>query len=450
MTAADLVLKNANVITMDAGQPTAEVVAITGDRILLVTGNDELDSVVGARTKVIDCQGRTVLPGFNDAHCHIFSLVRQLLSVDLSPSSVKSIAEIKEAIYRRVQNTPPGKWVSGTGYNEFYLPGKQHPTRRDIDEVAPHHPVVLSHRSLHACVLNSRALSLAGITIETPDPPGGLIDRYLETGEPNGILFEMLGYIWENLCPLSEEEITEGIVLADRQYLAHGITSLQEATVSNDYTRWQRLRQLKETGRLQSRVYMMLGAQAQGQFQEAGLTSGSGDSHLRLGGVKVMLSEASGRLQPAQPELNEQVLNSHRAGFRLAFHTVEENTVAAAINALEYVSSRHRIFGRRHRLEHCSECPPHLLARLSALPAVIVTQPPFLYYSGERYLGTLTADQLSCLYRISRQAWLITSLGCCQFHRNLLCLFGRSRRISAWPCMAAHRCRTGPAGVLLM
>ncbi len=90
MTAADLVLKNANVITMDAGQPTAEVVAITGDKILFVTSNDELASVVGARTKVIDCHGRTVLPGFNDAHCHIFSLVRPLLNLAFSPASVRS------------------------------------------------------------------------------------------------------------------------------------------------------------------------------------------------------------------------------------------------------------------------------------------------------------------------------------------------------------------------
>jgi len=401
MTSADLVLKNANVVTMDARQPVAELVAVSGDKILLVGGKGELDSVTGAKTRVVDCQGKTVVPGFNDAHCHIFSFIRSLLSIDLSPSSVSSIADIKAAIRSRAENTPPGKWLTGTGYNDFYIAEKRHPTRWDIDEAAPDHPVVLSHRGLHACVLNSLALSLAGINMETPEPVGGLIDRDLATGEPNGILYEMLGYIREKVMPsLSGEELIEGVTLADEQYLSCGITSLQEASVTNDYTRWQTLRRFRDAGKLQSRIYMMFGAQARSQFQEAGLVSGSGDSQLRLGGVKIMPSEATGRLQPPQSELSQQALESHRAGFQLAFHAVQENIVGAVISALEYVSGYSRLFGRRHRIEHCSECPPHLLARLSDLPVVAVTQPPFIYYSGERYLATVPVSQLPWLHRI--------------------------------------------------
>jgi len=401
MTAADIILKNASVITMDARQPAAELVAITGDKISLVASNNELESAAGAKTRIIDCHGKTVVPGFNDAHCHLFSFIRKLLSLDLSPSSVSSIADIKTAIHRRVKETPPGKWLSGTDYNEFYLAEKRCPTRWDIDEVAPNHPVVLSHRSLHACVLNSLALSLAGITMETPDPPGGLIDRDLATGEPNGILFEMLGYIREKvMLPLSDEELSEGIALANRHYLSYGITSLQEATVTNDYRRWQFIGGLKQEGKFPSRVFMMFGDQARSQFQEAGLVSGSGDSHLRLGAVKVMLSEATGQLQPPQAELKQQALDCHHAGFQLAFHAIEESTVTAAISALEYVDSHLTIGGRRHRIEHCAECPPYLLERLSKLGIIVVTQPPFIYYSGERYLATVAASQLPWLYRI--------------------------------------------------
>jgi len=109
MAVADLILKNGNVITVDARQPTAEMVAVEGDKILLVGSNDRLDEVSGAGTKVIDCQGRTVVPGFNDAHCHIFSFIRTMLSVDLSPSSVSSIDDIKAAIKRQAGNTPPGQ-----------------------------------------------------------------------------------------------------------------------------------------------------------------------------------------------------------------------------------------------------------------------------------------------------------------------------------------------------
>jgi hypothetical protein len=399
MPAADLILNNANVITMDPDCPTAELVAIKDNRILLVAGNEALEPVKGAKARVIDCHGRTVVPGFNDAHCHIFSFIRRLRDLDLSPSSVGSIAEIKAAICRRAQSLPPGNWLTGSGYNEFYLAEKRHPNRRDLDEAAPHHPVVLTHRSLHACVLSSLALSLAGITRETPEPPGALIERELETGEPSGLLFEMLGYIRERVIPpLSEAELAEGIASANQHYLSMGITSVQEASATNDFTRWQTLKRFKDNGRLKSRVFMMFGIDALSQFQLAGLTFGSGDSYLRLGGVKLMLNEATAKLPLL--ELNQQALGAHKAGFQLAIHCVEPSTVEAAIAALEYISSQLPLPKRRHRLEHCSECPPQLLKRLSRLKAMVVTQPPFLYYSGERYLATIPPTQLKWLYRI--------------------------------------------------
>jgi len=399
MSVINLILKNANVITMDSRQPKAELVAIKDGKIFVVTGNKELEPLRGARTKVIDCQGKTVIPGFNDAHCHVISFIRKLLSLDLSPSSVSSIADIKAVIHKQALNIPPGEWLTGTDYNDFYLAEKRHPTRRDIDEAAPHHPAVLAHRSLHACVLNSQALSLAGITRETPDPPGGLIDRDLVTGEPTGLLFNMLSHIRKNvLPPLSEEELTRGMTLANQHYLAYGITSLQEATASNNPGRWQIYQRFKN--KLKSRLYMMFGFEALSQFQEMGLTFNSGDNQLRLGGVKIMLDETTGRLYPPQPELNRQVLAAHQAGFQLAIHAIEENTVEAAITALEYAQNRLPQANRRHRIEHCAECPPRLLKRLSNLQAVIVTQPPFLYYSGERYLAQVPESQLPWLYRI--------------------------------------------------
>jgi predicted amidohydrolase YtcJ len=401
MPAADLILTNANIITMDPARPVAGLVAIKNSKIWLVAGSQRLGEVKGAKTKIIDCRGRTVVPGFNDAHCHIFSFIRKLHSLDLSPSSVKSIADVKAAIRRLAEKTPPGQWLTGTDYNEFYLAEKRHPHRRDLDEAAPDHPVVLAHRSLHACVLNSRALSLAGITKETPEPPGAVIDRDLDSGEPSGLLFEMLGHIRQKvLPPLSGGELAEGMALASQHYLAMGITSLQEATAANDYARWQTLKRFKDSGKLASRVSMMFGFDSLPRFQQAGMALGSGDSHLRLGGVKFLLSEASGRLQPPQAELNRQALEAHKAGFPLAIHCVEPGTVAAAITALEYINSRSSIARRRHRLEHCSECPPELFERLRKLEAVVVTQPAFIYYSGQRYLATLPPERQKWLYRI--------------------------------------------------
>ena len=172
MPTADLIFKNADVITVDPKQPHAEFVAVKDDKILFVGSKEQVFDFTGPGTKVIDCGGKTLVPGFNDAHCHIFSFIRKLTSIDLSPPKVKSIDDIKTVIKEKADKTPPGEWITGTDYNEFYLAEKRHPTRWEIDEVAPNNPVILSHRSLHGCVLNSKALALAGITIETPEPAG--------------------------------------------------------------------------------------------------------------------------------------------------------------------------------------------------------------------------------------------------------------------------------------
>jgi predicted amidohydrolase YtcJ len=388
---ADIILKNANVITMDPVQPHAELLAVNSNKIALVGDSNALDSLIGKKTRVIDCGGKTIIPGFNDAHLHLFSLVQKLLSIDLSPPAIRSIADIKAAIRRKAANTPPGTWIRGTNYNEFYLAEKHCPTRFDLDEAAPGHPVIITHRSLHACVLNSLALSLAGISAETPEPPGACIQRDLSTGEPNGILLDM----FPPLPPFTEAEFAGGIDLLNRQFLSWGITSFQDATYKNDLNRWQMVKNYIDKGKLQSRVTMMTGPETYLQFQEAGMTTGAGDSNLKLGAVKFLLDTDT-----PQDELNITALDCHRAGFQLAFHAVAQSHVETALNTLDYINHQAKTTGRRHRIEHCGECPPNLLNRLRKLGCVIVTQPPFIYYSGERYLATVAPKQLPWLYRI--------------------------------------------------
>jgi predicted amidohydrolase YtcJ len=396
---ADLILVNANVITLERLRPGAEAIAIKGDRIFLVGSNREIEQARGAGTGIVDCQGKTLIPGFNDAHCHVFSLVRKLLSLDLSPAAVRSISDIKEIIRRKVELTPEGTWISGTDYNEFYLAEKRHPTRWDLDEVALHHPVVLSHRSLHACVLNSLALKLAGITNESDAPEGGLIERDLDNGEPNGLLYEMLGYLHEKVIPsISGEELDRGITQVNQLYLSLGITSIGEATVTNGLEKWQVFHDLKRTGKMASRIYLMPGLAAMKEFKEAGLYTGCGDDFLKVGPLKIMLSETAGNLRPSQEELNLAVLEAVEAEFQIAIHAVERNTVEAAIASLEYSRVHFPRTGTRHRIEHCSECPPELRHRLSHLKAVVVSQPPFVYYSGERYLSQVPEGMQKFLY----------------------------------------------------
>jgi len=182
---ADLILYNAKVLTLNPQLPQVEAVAIKGERILALGSKGDMEPLLGVGTRALNCGGKTLIPGFIDAHCHILAYGQSLLSLNLS--KLTSISEIKEAIYRQALTKPPGTWIVATGYDDFRLSEGRHPNRWDLDEVTPHHPVRLIHRSGHASVLNSLALSLVGITIETAEPPGGMIERDWETGEPNGI-----------------------------------------------------------------------------------------------------------------------------------------------------------------------------------------------------------------------------------------------------------------------
>jgi len=375
------------------------MVAVLGDKIFYA-GNDRLDDLRTQNTKLIDCGGKTLVPGFNDAHCHIFSLVRKLLSLNLSPPAIKSISDIKAAIKRKADTTPSGQWIIGTDYNDFYLAEKRHPNRWEMDEVSPDHPVIISHRSLHAAVLNSRALKLAGVNMEAPEPPGAYISRRATDGEPDGLVLEMLGHLRKNVLPsFSDEELDRGIKLANEYYLSQGLTSLQDATYVNDLKRWRHHHRFKGNGMLKSRVYMMCGFETLPQFIQEGMNFMSGDEWLRLGAVKLVPGMSSGQLFPSREELLHQIITAHQAGFQVAIHAVQENLVREVVEEYEDVEKQAEDFGaRRHRIEHCSECPPDIINRIKRIRLNIVTHPTFAYYSGDRYLATVSPSTIPDLY----------------------------------------------------
>lgn len=397
-TLADLILYNAKVITLDPRQPWAELVAIADNRILGVAAKGDIDQFAGGGTKLIDCEQKALLPGFCDAHCHPLAFAASLLSVDCGPSSVRSISQLKAKIRQQAERLAGGTWIKGTGYNEFYLAEKRHPLRWDLDEAAPYHPVKVSHRSGHACVLNTLAMQLVGITEETPEPPGGRIDRDWQTGRPTGLLFGMNAYVEKAIPPLSWDELEEGVKLANKLYISQGITSLQDASWDDAPQRWQILQQLKERRELASRVCVMVGVDAIGELNLKALSPEIDSEQLRLGAVKILLNETSGSLYPSPEELFQIILQAHHAGFQVALHAIEQSTIEAAVTVLEGVLNQIPREDHRHRIEHCSVCPPPLVQRLRKIGAVVVSQPSFLYYSGERYLDTVDEEQLKWLY----------------------------------------------------
>jgi predicted amidohydrolase YtcJ len=397
--AADLLLHNARVITMDAARPGATMVAIKGNRILKMGSGENISSCQGPGTRVIDCQGKTVLPGFVDAHCHPLALASHLLSVDCGPQAVTSIADIQNRIRQRAGQTPKGDWIRATGYHEFYLAEGRHPQRQDLDQATPDHPIKLTHQSGHACVLNTLALKLLNITAETPEPEGAIIERDLESGEPNGVLFEMNACVDGLMPPLSATDLEKGAELADRQFLSQGITSVRDATWGDAPRRWHSLRRLQEEEGFRPRVSMMIGVDEIDQWEAAGLKSEK-ETTLRQNGVKVVIHTTRGSLHPPQDQLNRLVLEVHRRGHQLALHAVELETVKAAVTALEHALRKEPRPDHRHRIEHCSVCPPALVQRIRSIGAVVVTQPPFIFYNGNRYLATVAPEEQPWLYPI--------------------------------------------------
>ena len=400
-TIADIILFNANVLTLDHSCPRARLIAIRKDRILAISKDNNLDAFKGMNTRVMDCEGRTVLPGFNDAHCHFTAFAESLLTPDIGPSAVRSIADIQQKINKLSLKLPPETWIRARGYNEFYLAEKRHPSRWDLDRATSRHPVKLTHRSGHAHVLNSLALALVGISGTTPDPPRGFIERDLETGEPNGLLYGMQEYLAKAIPPLDNAELVRGVKLATEELLSSGITSIQDASPGNDARRWHMLQQWIIQGHLKCRVSMLLGVEAFKQHLQRSLLSELSPDQFKLSGVKIVVDRTTGQLNPNQEELNRIVFEIHQSGIQAALHAIEEPEVEACCSALEYALSRSPKSQHRHRIEHCSICTPMDAKRLASLEAMVVTQPAFVYYSGERYLETVPAQQLNHLYPLA-------------------------------------------------
>lgn len=399
---SDLILFNANIITMDPAFPYAQLVAIKDGKISAVSSSKSIAELKKKNTKLIDCKGRTILPGFIDAHFHLFGFAESLITLNLEPrSGIHSISNIQKKIREQSQKLPPGAWIRGRGYNDFYLTEKRHPKRWDLDSVTTIHPIKLTHRSGRAYVLNSLGLKLVGISKETADPPEGLIDRDVETGEPTGLLYGMGDYLGKAIPPLERNEMESGIRLAGKELCALGITSIHDASPRNNLVRWKLIQGWKRDTLLKTRVRMMLGKEGFEEYHRHCFPTQVDENWFSIGGVKIIVHETTGQLSPNQSELNEMILNVHRLGLPAVLHAIEGKAIEAACDAVVYALQNSPRSNHRHRIEHCSVCTPFLTKRIASLGITVVTQPNFIYYNGDRYLKTVPKPNLEHLYPIA-------------------------------------------------
>ena len=203
---ADLALVEANVRTMNYSQPVAEAIAIKKDRIIRVGTNEEVGLFLGKRTRIVKLHGKTVFPGFIDAHVHVVDFGRFLMWLDLR--GAESVAEIQRRLSEHVKKTPAGQWILGRGWNQNCFKEKRFPHLSEIDTASPNNPVVLYHECDMICAVNSRGLELAHITESTVAPPGGVIDKDPETGKPLGILRDTAtDLVWKAVPEPSQDEL---------------------------------------------------------------------------------------------------------------------------------------------------------------------------------------------------------------------------------------------------
>ena len=234
---ADMAIINGKVITVDKNFSIRETIAVRDGKIIAVGRNDDVKGVIGPKTEVLDLKGKTVLPGINDSHLHGASLggIKPPLGLDLSYPKVKSIRDIADELRRKIETVHKGEWIRGFGWDPGYLEECKSDPRRiprkwDVDPVSPDNPVVLTDFSFHNLLANSKALEMAGISKETPDPEGGEIERDPDTGEPTGIFKELsaIGLVSKVIPPYTRDQKREAILSAMRELNAEGITSFTE------------------------------------------------------------------------------------------------------------------------------------------------------------------------------------------------------------------------------
>lgn len=413
---ADLVLLGGRVHTgLPSPSGPVEAVACLHGRIISIGSSAEIRSLVGPRTQVLNLNGRTVLPGFNDAHCHVLHFGTNLMQLDCRPERCADIGELATAVAEQAAHRPPGNWIQGWGYDDTCLRERRHPNRWDLDRAAPDHPVYITRTCTHLCAVNSKALELAGISRDTPDPPGGQIDRDPATGEPTGVLRETaMGLVRRVIPAYTEAELATAAALAAEVFVRQGLTSVTDAgagyLTEQAGVEVRAYRQAMAAGHFPVRLQVMVMHQFLESLEHVGVGTGFGDEWLRIGPIKLFADGGFGgrtaRLrQPYAGEtgcgiltmdpdqLRERVWLAHRAGYQVAIHAIGDAAIDVVLDAYADALRRLPRANHRHRVEHAGLCDQDIVGRIRKLGLVAVPQPAFIYYLGDSWVGNLGPER---------------------------------------------------------
>jgi predicted amidohydrolase YtcJ len=417
----DTLYVNGIVYSMDEGTVPAEALLVRGGRIATVGSNDMVREAATAGARSVDLEGQTVVPGFNDSHAHILSFGLTLEQLDVSVDAVRTIGDIQRALTRRVVESPPGGWILGRGYDQNMLAENRHPTRHDLDEVSPHHPVMLGHTSGHVLTCNSRALEVAGITAGTVDPFGGVIDRD-DRGQPTGVLKEgAMKMIDAVIPPPSVEQGAQAIIRAMEKMASFGITSASDAATGSAGSLETTLcmyRNASASGNLKARItlmpqiFLVAPPGTKDIVRQQELDAGPAPEWLHIGPTKIFSDGAlstrtaalrqgyaddpnnKGILLWEQDALSDMIYRTHNAGWQIAAHALGDRAVEAVLDAYEQALMTSPRSDHRHRIEHCMIADEGLTIRIRDLGIVPSLQPD-IFRLGDGYVTGLGVERAS-------------------------------------------------------
>lgn len=412
---ADLILTNGNVITMDDERPRTRAVAVWRGLIVAVGDDEAARRYEGPGTRRIDLAGQTLLPGLIEGHAHPCGYGQALRQLDVRAVTTPAITDILRAVAEKAERTPDGEWITGRGYDDTKLVERRHPTRQELDQIVPYHPVYLTRTCGHLGVANSAALAVVGYGRDTPDPVGGTIYRD-EQGELTGLIAENAQ---EPFRPFirgaTPETAREDIIAAGKSYLALGVTSAQDAG-SRGPVDLRAYQELAREGALPIRIYAMLRNDERRALGAAGLSQGLEIGNFKVGCFKLIMDgsgggRTAGVFEPylnepdnygitnmPQEELDALVLEGAREGWQIAIHGIGDRTITMILDAYERALRQYPRRDHRWRIEHCGMMNAERLDRMCRLGVLAAPQPTFITELGDSYITALGHDRLTCTY----------------------------------------------------